>query len=218
MERGRGGAVFISPKLINLCFGHFSTSHFILLVLVQKERPLHASANTLGQCGFSLWGKTCLRDLKIFSDGREFVWLFSFLVCTGFLCFFHLNKFHRSSTTYQVQSLNIPSEYTQLTVWIPNASFQVCAWDVRFSNHERVLRAVPPFVCLSCGREHRWSPAEANLILTSHVFIPPLALFSKEKYIDVPFQSITLCSSHGQGKVLPYQVKFTSMQLQLVLK
>lgn len=59
---------------------------------------------------------------------------------------------------------------------------------MHFSNHERVLRAVPPFVCLSCGWEHQRSPAEANLILTSHMFIPPPTLFSKEKYIDVPFQ------------------------------
>lgn len=97
------------------------------------------------------------------------------------------------------QIFNIPGEYTQLTVWIPNASFQVCARDVHFSNHERVLRAVPPFVCFSCGQEHRWSPAETNLILTSHMFIPPPTLFSKEKYIDVPSQSITLCSSLGHG-------------------
>lgn len=142
-------------------------------------------------------------------------------MCTSFLSFFLPSKFHPSPTMYEVQLLqifNIPSEYTQLTVWIPNASFQVCARDVHFSNHERVLRAAPPFVCLSCGREHHRSPAETNLILTSHMFIPPPTLFSTEKYIDVPFQSITLRSSLGHGYVLPCQVKFTSMQLQLVLK
>lgn len=174
---------------------------------------------------WQVWLYSMKEDLpagfEIFPWWKGFCMAFQLSACTGFLHFFQPNKFHRSSATYQVQSLqvfNIPSEYTQLAVWIPNASFQVCARDMRFSNHERVLGAVPPFVCLSCGWEHRWSPAEANLILTSHVFIPPPTLFSKEKYIDVPFQSITLCSSHGHGWVLAYQVKFTSMQLQLVLK
>lgn len=197
----KGGVVFISPRLISLCFGDFSTSHLILLLVVQKERPLHASTGTFGQSGFSLWRKACLRDLH-FPWCKGVCMAVQLSVCTGFLHFFHPNKFHLSSTMYQAQSLqifNIPSEYTKLTVWIPNASFQVCARDVRFSNHERVLRAVPPFALGRKRGRHRWSPAEANLILTSHMFIPPPTLFSKEKYIDVPFQLITLCSSHGHG-------------------
>lgn len=120
----KGGVVFISPRLINLCFGGFSTSHLILLLVVQKERPLHASTGTFGQSGFGLWRKACLRDLNIFPDVRESVWLFSFLYALVFFTSFTLTNSmslllcikhsHCRSLIFPVSTPNLPSGYQML--------------------------------------------------------------------------------------------------------
>lgn len=120
---GIGRIVFISPRLVNLCFGDFSSSHLILLLVVQKERPLCASTSTFGQSGFSLRRKACLWDLSIFPDVREFVWLFSFLYALFFFTSFTLTNSisllfikhsHCRSLIFPVSTPSLPSGYQML--------------------------------------------------------------------------------------------------------